>query len=50
MPNKADKLDLRLRIAKSAIANGIKLTAWLFITTPTKINLGFAGLPALVLD
>lgn len=33
MPNKADKFDLRLRIVKNAVANGIKPTAKLFSTT-----------------
>ncbi len=33
MPNKADKFDLRLRIVKHAIANGVKPTAKLFAVT-----------------
>ena len=38
MPNKADKFDLRLRMVKSAIANGIKPTARLFATTPKTVR------------
>ena len=38
MPNKADKFDLRLRIIKHAIANGIKPTARIFETTPKTVR------------
>ena len=38
MPNKADKFDLRLRMVKSALANGIKPTARLFATTPKTVR------------
>ncbi len=34
MPNRADKFDLRLQMAKSALADGIKPTARRFHTTP----------------
>jgi len=34
MPNKADKFDLRLRLVKHAITEGIKPTARLFGVTP----------------
>ncbi len=38
MPNKADKFDLRLRMVKHAIANGVKPTALLFNTTPKTVR------------
>ena len=38
MPDKADKYDLRLRLVKSAIQNGVKPTARLFATTPVTVR------------
>jgi len=38
MPNKADKYDLRLRMVKYAIKNGIKPAARLFATTPKTVR------------
>jgi hypothetical protein len=38
MNGKADKFDLRLRMVKSAIANGVKPTARLFDTTPKTVR------------
>ena len=38
MPNKADKYDIRLRLVKSAIQNGIKPTSRLFDTTPKTVR------------
>ena len=38
MPNKADKYDIRLRLVKSAIENGIKPTSRLFDTTPKTVR------------
>lgn len=38
MKGKTDKFDLRLRLIKSAIANGIKPTARLFATTPKTVR------------
>ena len=38
MKNKADKYDLRLRIVKAALANGVKPAARLFGTTPKTVR------------
>lgn len=38
MPDKADKYDLRLRMVKNAIQNGVKPTARLFATTPKTVR------------
>jgi transposase len=38
MPDKSDKYDLRLRIIKAALANGVKPTARLFDTTPKTVR------------